>query len=168
MDTLFKSFGIEGSLLFWQVINFGLLFAILWHLLYKPLGRLMNEREKKIKASLTEAESLAKKSSALEKEFKEKMTAQKAELEALYRKTLSEQEKIKKELKIQASKDAEKILAEAKIFAAEERAAVMKSVESEVKELALAIASKIIEKELDEKTQKKLMEETLKSLKTNR
>lgn len=165
METLLKSFGIEGSLLLWQVINFAVLFGALSYFFYKPVKRLMNEREKKIRESLSEAEELRKKSETIEKEFRAKMTAQRVEIEEFHQKALIEQERLKKELKNKAVEEAERIITEARTLASEEKNALLKSVEDEIKEIALALAGKILEREIDEKNQKRMIDEALKSLK---
>ena len=58
MSEILKSFGIEGKILIWQAINFGILFAILWKFMYKPIRKVMKEREEKVKESLEKAEKL--------------------------------------------------------------------------------------------------------------
>ena len=66
MEQLLQSFGIDGRILFWQAINFGVLFAVLWFLLYKPLRRIMKDREDKVRESLEGADKLETKSKELE------------------------------------------------------------------------------------------------------
>lgn len=165
MDQLFKSFGIEGKLLLWQVVNFGILFGALWLAFYKPVKKIMREREGKISESLKQAETLRKKTDELENEFKSKMMSQREELESIHKKIISDEEKLKKELKQKAGEEAEKILAEAKIMAAEEKAKTLAELEADVKKLAVALAAKILEREIDEKSQKKFIDEALEVIK---
>ncbi len=162
---LLRSFGIEGKILLWQIINFGLLFAVLWYFLYKPVKKIMAERESKISDSLNKAQELEEKSQALEKDVKARMTQQRKELEDMHAKSLAQQEKVKKELKMRAEQEASKIVEEARSIIAQEKQSMLVSLESEVKLLAVALAEKILEKEVDEKSQKKLMEEALAVLK---
>lgn len=164
MSQLLKSFGIDGKILIWQAVNFGVLFAVLWLVFYKPVRKIMAERERKISESLKEAESLRKKSAEMEKEFKSKMTAERQELEEIHKRALAEQERLKKEMKNQASLEAERIIAEAKKLAAEERQTVVSALEKDIRVLSVAVASRILEKEIDEKSQKKLIDEALKEL----
>ncbi|HAZ16438.1 MAG: ATP synthase F0 subunit B [Candidatus Jacksonbacteria bacterium RIFCSPLOWO2_02_FULL_43_9] len=162
---LLRSFGIEGKVLLWQIINFGLLFAVLWYFLYKPVKKIMAEREGKISESLNKAAELEKKSQALEKDVKARMAQQRKELEDMHAKSLEQQDKIRKELKARAEEEAHKIVEEARSIIAQEKQNMFVALESEVKQLAALLAEKILEKEVDEKVQKKLMEEALATLK---
>jgi len=71
MNELFSQLGIDWKLLLSQAVNFGLLLAILTFFLYKPLLRLMKDRELKIKEGLTkadEADAHLKEAQTLKKE----------------------------------------------------------------------------------------------------
>ena len=161
MNEIFKSFGIEWKILIWQIINFGLLFAALSYFFYKPVKKLMKEREGKIAESLKNAENLEKKSKELEVEFKSKMTEQRLEIEEMHKKAKAAGDELRKELRVKAESEAERIIGEAKKTATQEKAEILKSLKDEVKGLAVALASKVLERNIDEKTERKFMEEAL-------
>ena len=162
---LLKSFGIEWKILIWQIINFGLLFAALSYFFYKPVKKLMKEREGKIAESLKNAENLEKKSKELEVEFKSKMTEQRLEIEEMHKKAKAAGDELRKELRVKAESEAERIIGEAKKTATQEKAEILKSLKDEVKGLAVALASKVLERNIDEKTERKFMEEALEEFK---
>ena len=56
MNELLQQLGIDWRLLLSQAVNFGLLIALLTFFLYKPLIRMMKERERRIKEGLTKAD----------------------------------------------------------------------------------------------------------------
>ena len=70
MGDLLTAFGIDWKLLVIQTINFGLLLAILYRYLYRPVIKLLNERQAMVVKGVTDAaaagEALA--SAAAEKE----------------------------------------------------------------------------------------------------
>ena len=165
MNEIFKSFGIEWKILIWQIINFGLLFAALSYFFYKPVKKLMKEREGKIAESLKNAENLEKKSKELEVEFKSKMTEQRLEIEEMHKKAKAAGDELRKELRVKAESEAERIIGEAKKTATQEKAEILKSLKDEVKGLAVALASKVLERNIDEKTERKFMEEALEEFK---
>ncbi|MEK7479636.1 MAG: F0F1 ATP synthase subunit B [Patescibacteria group bacterium] len=168
MEQLLQSFGIDGRILLWQVINFGVLFGILWYLLYKPIKKVMREREDKVRESLERADKLEAKSKELEEEFRGKMATQRKEIEEMHKRALAEQKRLRDELKEKAEEEATRILAEAKEAAKKERTEIMKETEEDIKRLAVLLAEKILEKELDSKKEeemlKKAMQEFKKSL----
>ena len=163
MEAL-ASFGIETKMLVWQIINFGILFAALWYLLYKPLRKIMRERERKVSESLTAAKKLETKSAKLDKEFHEKMMAQRKELEEMHQKLLEQQEKLRKEMKAKAEAETLKIVEESRGLIAQEKAQMLQELENEVKQLAVALASKIIDKKMDDAVEESIVKEALASL----
>ena len=164
MEAL-ASFGIETKVLIWQIINFGILFAALWYLLYKPLRKIMRERERKISESLAEAEKLEAKSKQLESDLREKMMSQRKDMEEMHQKLLQQQEKLRKEMNAKAEAETRKIVEESRQLITEEKAQMIASLEGEVKLLAVALASKILGKKLDEAGEEGIIKEALASLK---
>lgn len=166
MEQLLKSFGIEWEILIWQVVNFGVLFWILSRFLYKPLKKVIHDREKKIAASLHEADQLKKKSKEMEGEFKRQMSDQRKEIEEMHEKARKANEQLRKELRAQAEGEAKRIIEEARAAADEDKKEIMASVEDEVKRLAVALAGKVLEKEIDETKEMELMTEAVDMLKS--
>ena len=165
MESLLSSFGLDGKILLWQMVNFGILFLILSRFLFRPVKKLMKEREERVRESLTQAEKLEKKSKELEEKLKKDMASQRKELEEMHAKSLALQEKIRKEMKIKAEEEVKKMMEDARALAEEEKRSLVESLEGEIKTIAVALASKVLEKEIDEKKQKELLEEAVKTLK---
>lgn len=104
MDQLFSAFGIDAKLLIAQIVNFGVLFAALTYLLYKPVMKTLDERRLKIAQGVEDAEEASKKLAE-------------ADTEAL-------------EVKKEAQVEAEGIVASARDAAGTERTRIMKEAEA--------------------------------------
>lgn len=165
METVLKSFGIQWKILIWQIINFAVLFGALWFLLYKPIKKLLAEREKKVSDSLNKASELEQKSKELEEEFKKKMAKQRDEIEETSRKLEERQQKIHQEMKARTEAESKKIISEARELAQEEKTQILKSLEDEVKKAAAELAAKILEQKIDQNAEKKLVEQAVQALK---
>lgn len=61
MNELFEAFGVNWKLLLVQAVNFGLLLSVLTYFLYKPVLRIIDERQKKIAEGVKTAEEAARK-----------------------------------------------------------------------------------------------------------
>jgi F-type H+-transporting ATPase subunit b len=61
MSELFAAFGLNWKLLLIQALNFGALLAILSYLLYKPIFKMITERQEKIAEGVRTAEQAAHK-----------------------------------------------------------------------------------------------------------
>jgi F-type H+-transporting ATPase subunit b len=57
MGAIFTTFGIDWHILVINAVNFGLLLAGLTYLLYKPVGRVLEERRQKVAQGVEDAEA---------------------------------------------------------------------------------------------------------------
>ncbi|HUX81132.1 MAG TPA: ATP synthase F0 subunit B [Candidatus Paceibacterota bacterium] len=55
MQQLFAAFGLNGSLLIAQVVNFSIVLIALWYFLYKPVLAMLSRRQEMITKSVTDA-----------------------------------------------------------------------------------------------------------------
>jgi F-type H+-transporting ATPase subunit b len=60
MEELLKSFGIDYKLLLAQIFNFFLIFFVLYKFLFKPISKIIEERERKIAEGLKNREEAEK------------------------------------------------------------------------------------------------------------
>jgi len=115
MEQIFGVFGVEWKMLLVQMANFGLLLAILWRFLYKPLTRLIEERRMQIiegVANAERAETALKDAHAKKSEILTKATLEAEEVVTAARKAAKEKEaQILKE----AEERHERILMEASL-----------------------------------------------------
>jgi len=146
MDSLIHAFGIDVRLITIQVINFVILASLLSYFLYKPVLKLVSERESKIKQGLQDAEDAKKTLEGAEGEKKEILSA--AHLEA---------EAVEKRAETHAKEKAEAIAVSAreasaaKLEQAESRAEALieearKKSEAEVAKIAVLAAEEILKK----------------------
>ena len=148
MGAFFEAFSVDGWKLAFQVINFLILLFLLNRFLFKPVLARLDERSAKIAQGLEDAEAAAR-----DRELA------RAEREA----AVSEARKEANEMIARANKIAEdtrnEILADARTEAEKERA--MAEIRGQVAELALAAAGKLIRREMDDATQRRLVEDFL-------
>lgn len=141
MNEVFSAFGIEWQLLLAQAVNFAIVLAALTYFLYKPVMKLLAEREEKIKKGIADAEEatalrervLAEKSGIIasaETEAEEIVSraseAGKRERESIVRAgeeraraLLSDADARAEELKRQALRESDREIAKAAVLAAE-------------------------------------------------
>ena len=73
MSALFQGLGITISSLIAQLLNFGVLFLLLYLVGYKPLMRMFDERSRKIKESMEQAEQVKAQAALAEEELKKQI-----------------------------------------------------------------------------------------------
>ena len=158
---LLQKLGIDWRLLIAQIINFLILLLILYKFLYKPILHLLENRKEKIEKSLRDALKLEEELTKT-KEFKEQELGKaKREAQQIIEQTQKNAETLGQELKEKTKKEVEKLVIEAKSRVAEEKEKMLTEVKKEATFLVVAAAEKVVGKIIDEKTQRKLIEETL-------
>ncbi len=144
MESLIEVFGIDIRLITIQVINFVVLATILTYLLYKPVLKMLNDREAKIKQGLHDAEAAAKARENAEEE-------RKGILEAAHKDAVEVGKRAEAHAKDRAAEIAASAEASAadKIRLAEERAMALsleakRQSEAEIAKMAVLAAEKIL------------------------
>jgi F-type H+-transporting ATPase subunit b len=144
MEQLIHAFGIDARLIVIQILNFLVLAGLLTYFLYKPVLKILNEREAKIKQGIEDAEEAAvAKASAL------------AEKQALLTEAGKEASLMHTRAQAFAKEKEEQIVAEAQekaaaaIKDAEQKSAQLmeqkiKESEAEIAKLAILAAEKIL------------------------
>lgn len=144
MDSLLSAFGINGKLLLAQLINFGVLFAGLSYLLYRPVMKMLDERSEKIALGVKSAEEATAKAAQADTDAKATVhiASQEAEgIVALARESAqSEKNRILKE----AETRAQALEADAQARATEDAARALRDSEKEIARLAVLAAEKVL------------------------
>lgn len=144
MDSLLSAFGINGKLLLAQLINFGVLFAGLSYLLYKPVMKMLDERSEKIALGVKSAEEATAKAAKADTDAKATVHGAEQEAEgivALARESAqSEKNRILKEAETRASA----LESDAQARATEDAAKVLRDSEKEIARLAVLAAEKVL------------------------
>jgi F-type H+-transporting ATPase subunit b len=152
----------------WVLISTIVFVFLMQKFLVPPIMKALNDREAQIKDSLESAEKALAKAEQISKDnnkaLKEaEIQAQKIRKEALEDAELLRSEKIEK-----AKQDAVKILQDAKNTIEQEKTRALVELRDEVADLAIRSASIIIDSELDETKNRKLVDSFIKDLtKTN-
>ena len=135
----------------WIIINLLILFVALKFFLFKPVTKIMDERKRQIENSIKQAEEKNTQAEALRKQYEEQL-----------HQAGQEAADIIKDAKVRASKEYDDILQSAKENAkmvekeseqkiAREREKAMQSAKQELAGVVLLTASKLSQKNMDEK-----------------
>ncbi len=146
MDQLISTFGLNWKLLVIQAVNFGVLLSVLTYLLYKPLMKTIDERRAKIAEGVEAANAASQRLADADTESKEIVGAGAREAEGLVAAARIRAEEKGSEIVKAAEAKAEAALKDAKDRADEaHRAAIAKS-EKDIAKAALLAAEKILAK----------------------
>lgn len=161
MESLVSTFHIDWKLIVAQMVNFAVVFAVLYWFALKPLSKLMSERKDEIEKGLSDAKENA---SLLEQA--------KIELEENNRKirmiAAESQQKTTKELEKLREENLNKIKEDNALWAKErakqieaDKHALIASVKTEIAGLVIAVVTKVVGDKMETQVNKKLVEDTI-------
>ena len=144
MEEILGTFGINWKLLLIQAINFGILLLILHRVLYRPLVRMMNERQAVLEKGVKDAEDAETKLSEIEEEKQEIITDANKEAERIVASSHAYGKSLSDEAKRDAEAQKERILKDAEAKAAELSRQAIKESEREISEMIVLGAEKVL------------------------
>jgi F-type H+-transporting ATPase subunit b len=147
MSDLFAAFGINWKLLLIQAINFGLLLTALTYFLYKPVLRIIDERQKKVAEGVRTAELADKKLADAKAEGEQMVGDAAKEAEGLVATARVRAEERSAEIVKAAEARAQAALQDAEARAEEAKRAALKESEREIARAAMLAAEKILRSE---------------------
>lgn len=147
-----------------QLINLLLLVLLLKHFLFKPVQNILNARQAEIDKSYADAETAQTRAEELRDEYEKRISDAKAEAadiaKAASRKAQAHYDEVVGTAKADAARLREK--AEAQIE--QEKKKAMNELKDEISGIAVDIASKVVEREIDEKDHEELISEFIKGV----
>ena len=129
-----------------QICNLLILTAGVKHFLFKPVQQILAKRKEEIEASYTEAEKAEDDAQAMKEEYETRLASAKEEAA-----------EIVKSATARAKAAALKSKADAEIESERRKAAG--ELKNDISELALDIAGRVVEKEIDPETHKELIDD---------
>ncbi|MBC8590083.1 F0F1 ATP synthase subunit B [Wansuia hejianensis] len=134
------------------------LYLILKKLLYKPVSNILVERQKKIQSEIDESKALKSEAEQLKLQYEAHMESAKEEAQEIIEAARQRGEELRLDIVSKAQKEAQEIKSRAKVEISREREAAFQEVKSQTGDLALLIASKIMEEEINSEKQNQLIE----------
>jgi F-type H+-transporting ATPase subunit b len=166
MEQLINDF--SPGLFVMQSVIFLILLFIMSKVAWKPILGALKARESSIKDALESAENAKEEMAKLQEDNQKLLQEARAERDKLLKEAIEIGNKIKEEAKIDASKQADKIITDAKKAIEIEKNAALTEVTTKVAELSLSIAEKVLRQKLsDDKASKDLVSEYVKDIKLN-
>jgi F-type H+-transporting ATPase subunit b len=156
-----EELGINWTMLIAQIINFFLLFGLLYLVAYKPIMRIFDERSNRIKESMEQTESIKEQAANAEEEFKKRLEAASREGQELISRATRTGEEAKQKVQQEARQEAEAIIDKARLGIQRERGEVIDELRKEFTDLTIEAAGKVIERSLDKEAHRELIDKVL-------
>ena len=154
-------FVVPNLTLLIQDLAFIVLMVLLVRYLYRPISQVLEARTKRIAEGLRAAEEAKKDRQAAEAEYQERLAEARREGQALLDRIAKQAEELRKELEAKARDQAEGLIARARAEIQQEREKAVQDLRSQVADLAVMAAGRIIGESLDAKKHRELIERTI-------
>ena len=157
-----EGLGISLPTLLAQIINFAILLGLLYLVAYKPLMRMLDERSRKIKESMEQTEFIKEQAAHAEEEVKKQLDTAAKEGQEIIAKAVRTGEEARRQVQQEARQEAESLIARARVEIQRERDGAIDELRKEFADLTVLAAGKVIDRSLDKKAHRQLIDKVLK------
>lgn len=144
-----------------QLVNFLILFLLLSVLAYKPILKMMDERTRRIKESLEQAEVIRAQAEKAQEDFKVQIAEASKQGQLVIERASKTGDEIREKAKAEAQVEAEALITRAKAEIRRERDEVIDELRKEFADLTILAASKVIGKSLDKTAHRDMINQVL-------
>jgi F-type H+-transporting ATPase subunit b len=158
--------GVNLPTLLAQIVNFAILFALLYLVAYRPIMRMLDERSRKVKEGMDQAELIKQKAAEADDEAKNRIETASKEGQELIAQAVKMGEEARQQAHQEARQEAETLVARARLDIEREREEAVGQLRQEFADLTILAAEKVIEQKLDKKSHRQLIDKVLKESST--
>jgi F-type H+-transporting ATPase subunit b len=168
VGELIDGLGINGPVLLTQVVTFIILLVILRFVAYKPLMRMLDERSKRVKEGMDQAEAVKEQAAHAEEDVKKQLAEASREGQERIAKAVKAGEEMKQKAQEDAKQEAEALINRARSEIQRERDEAIGSVRREFADLTVLAAGKVIDRSLDKEQHRELIDKVLEESSTKK
>jgi len=159
MESLITTFHIDWKIIIAQVLNFLIVFLVLYFFALKPLKKLMSERETRINKGVEDAKINAETLINTKKEYNEVINKAKEEANILFQQGKKEVEVKKIEMMENAKKEVDNMIASGKKTLEAEKTKMVEEAKQEIVSLVVKATEKLLGSETNDKFDQKTVDQ---------
>lgn len=158
----------DPGLYVWTILTFLILVGLLAKFAWRPLLEALESRQASIRKSLDDARQAKQELERLHAESAKILAEARSEAEAIISRTRSDADRFREELKQKARAEAASLVANAEKQIELETSRALQQIRHEAVDLSVAIASKLLQKNVTKADNERLIEDTFKQLEARR
>jgi F-type H+-transporting ATPase subunit b len=158
---------INPGLIIWTIVTFICLTIVLAKFAWKPILKMLSDREEKIHAALAEADRARTETAEMLKQNEKNLARAEEEYQKMVREGKALAEKLKEDIVTKAKQQAQHELKLATEEIQRNTEAAKQKLRAEIADLAIKATEKILEETIDEKKQKQLIDSVMNKLPKN-
>ena len=154
----------DPGLFIWTILTFLVLVGLLTKFAWRPLLQALDSRQQRIQQALDDAERAKQELERLNQESAQIIRQARVEADQIVAMSRSDAERLREEMRQKARAEADGIVKTAERQIQLETARAIQQIRHEAADLSVAIASKLIQRNLTKEDNEKLIDEALKQL----
>ena len=158
----------DPGLFIWTILTFLVLLALLAKFAWRPLLAALESRQEAIQKSLDDADKAKQELARLQQESAKIIEQARIEADSILTKTRSDAERLREDLKARAKEEADAMVRNAEQQIQLQTRQALQDIRQEVANVAVMVASKLIERNLAKEDNDRLITETLKQIELSR
>ncbi len=158
---ILEQLGIEPHLLIVMAVGFVILYVILAKFAFGPVSKMFEERALVIQRRLDEADQKRVDMETMRGDYEQRIARIEEEARTRIAQAVQEAQAARDEMLAQAREQAERVVQRGKEEIEREKDKALVEIRDQVAELAILTASKIIERELDDKAHRELIDDVI-------
>ena len=156
---------LDPGLFIWTILTFLILFGALAKFAWKPLLKALENRENMIRSSIADAEKAQQELETINQQSDDVLAKARAESQTILVDGKAAAEKVKEDTLNQAKEKAAAIIESAEKQIQVEKDKAISEIKGEVANLAIQVAEKLIQKNLNRDDNQSLIDESLQKIK---
>jgi F-type H+-transporting ATPase subunit b len=154
----------DPGLFIWTILTFLVLLGLLAKFAWRPLLSALESRQDAIRRSLDDAEKAKQELARLQQESAKIIEQARVEANSIVAKTRSDAERLREDLRTKAKEEADTIIRNAEQQIQLQTREALQEIRHQVADMAVLIASKLLERNLASDDNDRLISETLKQI----
>src|SRR5262245_52265233 len=154
----------DPGLFIWTILTFLVLLALLAKFAWRPLLAALESRQDAIKKSLDDADKAKQELARLQQESAKILEQARVEADSILTRTRSDADRLREDLKSKAKEEADSIIRNAEEQIQLRTRQALQQIRGEVADIAVTIASKLLERNLAKEDNERLIGETLRQI----
>lgn len=134
-----------------SLANLAIIFLILKKFLFKPVQKVMNERQAQVDKIYSEADASRNSANEMKQEYEQRLASARQEADQLIKTATENAQRKGDQIVAEANTQAGHVRKKAEAEIEQQKKQMLKDVRGEISELAVDIASKVVEREINQK-----------------
>lgn len=161
MAAIAGNLGLNVPGFLWHSANFLVLLGLLWLVLYKPVTRMLNEREQRIRESLERAEEIRRQAEQSEADRQALLAETRREAEAIRHRADEQAKRILADAEARTQEQTTQMLARAQADIVLSREQMLAEVRGQLADLIVSAVDRVTRQAIDAQGQRALVQQFL-------